>query len=55
MRLALGLGVLAVGWWLAFRRTHDLDEVERRLLYRLALLCFWVYALTWWLEWFGVL
>ena len=54
MRPMLGLAVLAVSWWLAFRRTPDLESVEHHKQYRFMLMCFAFHAITWWLGWLGL-
>jgi hypothetical protein len=53
--LARAVAVAAVTWWWAFHCTRDLDTVGNRTLYRLGLWMFWLQAVMWWLQRFGVI
>lgn len=53
-RIALGLAVAALCWWMAFKGTPDLEPVEHRTQYRTAIMICYFQTLLWGLRMLGL-
>lgn len=55
MRPALGVAGVMVCWWMAFCQTPDLETVDGRLQYRVALMAFYMSGLRWLFDVLGLI
>lgn len=52
-RIALSLGSAILAFYMAFKHTHDLDEVENRFFYRFAIAMFYARGTIFTFQLFG--